>query len=57
MFQILIQLAITTIENDCPSWVLMLSGNFNRLDVSRLLIKSELKQVVNVFIRAGQSLD
>ena len=57
MFQVLIQTVITAIGNGCPSCSLMLSRDFNRPEVGRLLIKSEWKQMFNVSIRAGQSFD
>ena len=48
---------LTTIESDYPGCGLILSGDFNRLKVNRLLNQFQCKQMGNVPTRVDQTLD
>ena len=49
--------SLTTIEGRYPSCGILLSGDFNRLNISRLQTQFKLKQLVRVPTRGNQTLD
>ena len=49
--------SLTTIEGRFPGCGIILSGDFNRLKINRLLTKFKLKQLVRVPTRGDQTLD
>lgn len=49
--------SLTTIEGLFPGCGILLSGDFNRLNISRLLLQFKLKQLVRVPTRGDSTLD
>ena len=49
--------SLTTIEGRFPGCGIILSGDFNRLNINRLLTQFKLKQLVRVPTRGDQTLD
>ena len=48
---------LTTIEGRYPGCGILLTGDFNRLNLSRLLMQFKLKQLVNFPTRGERTLD
>ena len=49
--------SLTTIEGRYPGCGILLTGDFNRLNLSRLLMQFKLKQLVNFPTRGERTLD
>ena len=49
--------SLTTIEGRYPGCGILLSGDFNRLNIGRLQTQFKLKQLVRISTRGNQTLD